>query len=309
MNLIQEKDFQKYLIESEPVVKMMPLGAWDQEIKELFQHGERLQGACLPWVKTHENIRFRGGDVTLWQGMTGHGKSQVLGQASVGFAAQGEKVCIASFEMQPTMTANRLLRQIGGVAQPSEEFIDEMLDWCDDRIWIYNHVGSVTPENVYAAIRYAAQDLKCKHFVVDNLMKCVRDEEDRTGQKMFVDKMTELAQGLDIHIHLVHHVRKGASEYVMPGIFDARGSGTIVDQVAQLLTVFRNREKEDKLIVNPEDPKFKDAPDCIISCGKHRHGSWQGVINLWFRPDCLFYAPDSRCRHYDIRNPNLYASD
>jgi len=306
MNLIQENDFQKYLVEAEPVVKMMPLGAWDEDIKGMLKHGDRLQGACLPWVKTHENIRFRGGDVTLWQGMTGHGKSQVLGQITVGFAAQGESVCIASFEMQPKQTGARLLKQISGLAKPSDQFIDEIIDWCDERIWIYNHLGSVKPETVYAAIQYAANDLGCKHFVVDNRMKCVRDEEDRTGQKMFVDKMTELAQRLNIHIHLVHHVRKGASEYTMPNIFDARGSGTVVDQVSQLLTVFRNREKEDKLITNPEDPKFKDAPDCIISCGKHRHGSWEGAINLWFRHDCLFYAPDSRCLHYDIRDPKIY---
>ena len=306
MQTIQDADFMKYMEETEPVAKVLPPSAWRDQINDLLLHGNRLTGACLPWQKTQDLIRFRGGEVTLWQGISGHGKSQVLGQASIGFVAQGEKVCIASFEMKPEKTFQRMLRQISQTDQPSVQYSDQVLNWCEDKMWIYDHLGSVDAKRVYAAIKYCAIDLGIKHFVIDNLMKCVRNEDDLNGQKSFVDRVCALARELNIHIHLVHHVRKGATEYDMPGKFDARGSGTIVDQVDQVLTVWRNRRKEDELRKNPDNQETKDKPDCLIKCDKHRHGEWEGMISLWFNHQAVFYCPDSRCMTFDLRNERFY---
>ena len=306
LKTFNENDFNKYLEESEPVVKILPPSAWKQQIIDRFKNGRKIQGAMLPWRKTHDLIRFRGGEVTLWQGMSGHGKSQVLGQACIGFAAQGEPACFASFEMMPESTGERLFSQMGGMENPSESYLSDMIDWCDGKIWVYDHLGSIQPEKVYAAIRYSAAELGCKHFIVDNLMKCVRGEDDLNGQKSFVDKLTALAKEYRIHVHIVHHVRKGANEYEVPNKFDARGSGTIVDQVDQMLTVWRNKLKEDKLEKNPEDREEQVKPDCLLVCQKHRHGEWEGKITLWYKKNCYFYCPDDSYRTYDIRNERFY---
>jgi twinkle protein len=45
-------------------------------------------------------------------------------------------------------------------------------------------------------------------------MKCVSGEDDYNSQKSFVDELTALARDHNVHIHLVHHIRKLASEEV-----------------------------------------------------------------------------------------------
>jgi twinkle protein len=296
LRTFNEQDFERYMRESEPIVKVLPPRAWTDEIAYILKNGVTLSGATMPWQKTHNLIRFRPCEVTLWQGISGHGKSLMLGQVIAGFMNQNEPACIASFEMKPAMTYLRMLRQVAGCERPSIAFNERLLDWLDqDRMWIYDHQGSVAPEQVFAAIRYSAHELKVKHFVVDNIMKCVRNEDDYSGQKMFVDRVCALARENSIHIHLVHHVRKGQNEYDIPGKFDARGSGTIVDQVDQVMTVWRNKQKSDILAKEPENEKFKNEPDAALVVAKNRHGDWEGKISLWFHKDSLQYTPDNRC--------------
>jgi twinkle protein len=303
---IEYDDFKQYMNDAEPITKILSPSAWRDEINELILSGDHLTGAMLPWQKTHEQIRFRGGEVTLWQGINGHGKSQVLGMASIGFAAQGEGVCIASFEMRPAKTYMRMLRQIAQTDNPSKDYSDKVLGWMEDKIWIYDHLGSVQAERIYAAIKYCAVDLKLKHFIIDNLMKCVRNEDDYNGQKMFIDKICALSREYNIHIHVVHHVRKGSSENDMPGKFDARGSGTIVDQVDQVLTVWRNKKKEEMMRNPANHEEWSEKPDCLISCDKHRHGEWEGLISLWYNRKAMFYCPDKRCLTYSLMDNRIY---
>lgn len=300
LNLIQDNDFQKYMQETAPALKILPVAAWEDRILAILRGDDALSGATLPWVKTHDHLRFRGGEVTLWQGINGHGKSLLLGQAVLGFVLQGEKACIASFEMSPEHTFARIAKQAAMCEEPAESYTKKLIEWSMDKLWIYDHSGSVQPELVFGAIKYSAVELGVKHFVVDNLMKCVKNEEDYTGQKMFVDRVCALARELKIHIHLVHHVRKGQSESDIPGKFDARGSGTIVDQVDHCLTVWRNKSKLEKLRAKPNDPDIMSLPDAVIACDKNRHGSWEGTVNLWFHPASMQYTPDKRCLPIDM---------
>lgn len=300
-----EFDFRAYMSESEPGAKVLPAETWREDLISLTQHGDQLTGARLPWSKTHNHLRFRGGEVTLWQGINGHGKSQMLGQACVGFAAQGERLCIASFEMKPAKTLYRMLRQVAMNDQPTAQAAEHLVNWSTNRIWLYDQLGMVKPDMLYAVIRYSADKLQVKHFVIDSLMKCVRGEDDYNGQKDFVDMLAALARDLDIHIHLVHHVRKGENEDRAPGKMDAKGSGAIVDQVDQVLTVWRNKKKERavesiKRQGSQVDDETSKMPDAMLICDKNRHGEWEGGVALWYHPQSLQYTGDPRCMPIDM---------
>lgn len=293
-------DFSAYMAESEPKAKVLPADTWREALIQSIRSGHEVTGARLPWSKTHDNLRFRGGEVTLWQGINGHGKSQLLGQVTLGFAAQGEPVCVASFEMTPSRTLARLLRQFAMNDRPSEKAANSMMDWSKGRYWLYDQQGTVKPQMIYAVIRYCADKLKIKHVVIDSLMKCVRGEDDYNGQKDLVDMLTMLARDLDIHIHLVHHVRKADNEDGVPGKFDGKGSGAITDQVDQMLTVWRNKRKErivEKMLRGggQVDEETKRMPDAMIVCDKNRHGEWEGPVSLWYHHQSLQYTPDNRC--------------
>ncbi len=201
-------DFELYMQSTDAGHKIIPASAYAEGVADYLEHGEQLRGAMLPWRKTRDKIRFRPGEVTLWSGMSGHGKSMALGQAMVGFVCQREPVCIASFEMRPVVTLARMMRQTAGCRQPDREMVLGVHEAWADWLWLYDQQGQVHTDKIIAVMRYAAQELKVKHFVVDSLMKCGIAEDDFTAQKLFVDAITTIARDSGMHIHLVAHSRK-----------------------------------------------------------------------------------------------------
>jgi len=304
-------DFRQYMQETEPQVKVIRAGAWKDALMLSTRPGqdEGAKGALLPWASSHGKVAFRPHEVSLWQGINGHGKSQLLGQAVIGFGAQEERCCIASFEMKPIATLKRALRQAAMTNQPTEEFAGVFADWLNTRLWIYDQQGSVQPNMVYAVIRYCAEKLKIRHFVVDSLMKCVQNEDDYNGQKVFVDTLTQLARDNEIHIHLVHHARKRENEEAPPGKFDAKGSGAITDLVDNVFSVWRNKKKE-RLVETARaknaivDPEVVDGPDALLVCDKQRHGEWEGRIPLWYHAPSLQYTNSSVNRPIELMRSN-----
>ena len=43
-------------------------------------------------------------------------------------------------------------------------------------------------------------------------MKCVKNEDDYNGQKYVVDELCAIAKDHEMHIHLIHHIKKLANE-------------------------------------------------------------------------------------------------
>jgi twinkle protein len=222
--------------------------------------------------------------------MNGHGKSLALGQICLGFVGQQESVAIASMEMRPAMTLARMARQAFGDSRPDEAFIREFSAATNRRLWLYDQQGTVKAAKMLAVIRYCADQIKVRHFVIDSLMKCGMGEDDYNAQKAFVDGLTVAARDYGVHIHLVAHSRKGQNESAPPGKMDVKGTGAITDQVDNVLTVWRNKPKEREL----QDGKLDRAkdPDALIICDKQRNGEWEGKIGLWFHPASQQFIED-----------------
>jgi twinkle protein len=305
-------DFKQYMVESEPQAKVLPADTWREELIDVVSNGNQICGARLPWAKTFENLRFREGEVTLVQGANGHGKSQFLGMACLGFAAQGERVCVASFEMTPKATLYRMMRQAAQNGNPPPEFVDQFLNWLAGRLWIYNQMGQATPGMLAAVIRYCATKLNIKHIVIDSLMRVVAGEDDYNQQKDFVGQLCALARDHRIHVFLVHHIRKLADENQVPGKFDSKGSGAVTDQVDNVLTVWRNKAKQREIETalrkgHEVSDEIKGKPDALLVCDKNRHGEWEGRVALWYHAPSLQYTSDQRCIPLDMMNLTLEA--
>ena len=297
---ITRDDFSAYLRATEPQQKVIPASAFAADVKRrMFNRDKRLDG-LLPWSKSHHQIQFRPGEVTLWAGINGHGKSMMLSMVMLSLMSQDYRACIASFEMKPDVQLERMMRQLAMSEDPSVEWVDASLQWMDGRLWFYDQQGTVDLDSVFAVCRYAADRLKIKHIVIDSLMKCVRGDDDYNGQKQLVDELTAIARDNEIHIHLVHHVRKQGDENSPPGKFDVKGAGAITDQVDNVLIVWRNKFKEMKLRSDKATDSDKDAPDAMLICDKQRNGEWEGVIKLWFHQQSMQYTPDARCMPIDL---------
>lgn len=269
-------DWAQYERDSEAQHKVKPVSSWDDELIEEFSELERDDThPRLPWRRLEHRVSLRPGELSLWFGFSGHGKSLLLGQAMLGIVAQGGKVCIASFEMRPRKTLARICRQFADADFPSPSQVRRFTSWAKGAMWVYDQTGSVDPQKVFAVIRYAATELKVEHFVVDNLTKMVASDDDYTGQKAIVDKLTALAQEFGIHIHLVHHSRKASDETKPPRKMDALGASAITNLADNVFIVWRNKAKHEAERVDDR------LPDAQIICDKQRHGSgWEGSMNL-----------------------------
>lgn len=295
-NVIGADELREYLGETELKQRVVPASAYVAEVAERLWGKDRPQYPVLPWSKTHHNFAFRPGEVSLWAGINGHGKSMMLGQAVLSLCAQDQRCCVASFEMDPWRQMERLLRQSAGCEQPTAEWLDAFGQWTDGKLWFYDQTGTVRPAMIFALIRYCAEKLKVHHIVIDSLMKCMRAEDDMNAQKEFVDELCALARSLKVHVHLVHHVRKGEDERSSKRInkFDVKGSGSITDQVDNVLLVWRNKAKES------EPDKREAEPDGLLIIDKQRNGEWEGQVALWFHKGAMQYLPDGRGRPMDL---------
>ena len=294
--LITQDEVDRY-VPPKTALAIKSADLYADDVIEAFLNPIVAQGATLPWPKTHENIRFRPQEVSLWMGINGHGKSMMTSHVMLDILFQGETVCIASFEMKPVATLRRMTRQALGFANPTEAFIKQFHKFLDGRLWLYDQQGTVDGKELLKVIRYCADVKGINHFVVDSLMKTVKNEDDYNGQKMMVDELTSIARDHNIHIHLIHHSRKLADESQVPGKYDSKGSGSITDQVDQCFSVWRNKKKEARVARGEED----DGVDALLVCDKNRHGEWEGRIGLFFNSEGQFYGETEswRARYTD----------
>lgn len=304
--LTDEIDFTLYMRETDAQTKVRPAFTWLEELKARLHAKANEQLVFLPWPKTCENFAFRKGEVSLWSGQNGHGKSLMTSQVALSLIGQGEKVCIASFEMKPVTTLQRMARMYLGMNPFSPEFqgskgvaaVDEMYqefgEWTDGKLWLYDQMGTADANKVIGMSRYCAKELGIGHIVVDNLAKCVKGEDDYNGQKAFVDELTSIAKDYAVHIHLVHHLKKPANENAVPDKHDNKGSGSITDQVDNVFMVWRNKAKEDEMKAKGAMAGKASEPDHYLLCRKQRNfeGSGEGepTIKLWFNRDAQQYV-------------------
>jgi twinkle protein len=254
------------------------------------------------WDKCQGKIAFRTGEVSLWAGVNGHGKSMFLSQISLDLMSQEERVLVLSFEMQPVRQMQRMCRQGYAGGDPSVEFIKAFSGWTDGRLWLYDHNGSIEWPKVMAVMRYAREKFGITQFVIDSMMKCVKGEDDYNGQKDFVNDLCAFAQSRSVHVHLVHHVRKGESEFKAPGKFDVRGATSITDQVDNVFIVWRNKKAE------RGEGKDATEPNTFLLCEKQRNGEWEGKLGFWFDPDSMQYFEriDAKPIRYNLRAKHGY---
>jgi len=256
------------------------------ELEEYLANGDVVKGAKLPFPKLNDRFRFRDGEVTLWTGFNGHKKSMLLGFCAIDLLKQNQKVCIASFEMKPIKTIERMAKQFTHSEKTTYDNIGDFMNFAARNFFIFDHQGEMNPQRLLGIIHYCATELQVKHFVIDSLMRVVAGEDSYNEQKDFVVKLCNLAIQTNSHIHLVHHTKKGKED--MPSSrYDAKGSGAISDNVSNSLIVWSNKANN------------KDMPDIILKCDKQREGEWEGSVAIKFDNKTLRFGEMYQDAEYD----------
>jgi twinkle protein len=286
-------------------------GAFANEVVGLFWPSDDWEpGYRLPWRKVGDQLVFRPGEMTLWTGITGAGKSQLLSHSIVAMGDQGARVCIASLEMAPRQLIRRMVKQAGNTNRPPEPYIREVVDWLDEWLWVFAVVGKNPVGRILEVFEYARARYGCDVFAIDSLMRLGVGAEDYEGQEKVVYKIVSWAFDKGVHVHLVAHARKTdrSAAHAVPDAEDVKGTSEIAANAANILTVWRNRKLEDEIAKLTEDTSRGDAtaetklreiadqPPVIVNVAKQRNGDFEGKFGLWFSPQTYQYrsAHDDR---------------
>jgi twinkle protein len=226
-----------------------------------------------------EWFEFRPGELTVWTGFNGHGKSLMLSQVQLGLMSQGARFVVFSGEMTPEYLLKRMTKQATGLDRPTMQYIDAVGDWLRDRCFIFNQTGSATLKRLLEVFAYAVKRYGVNHVVIDSLMMTDVPEDGpgaMTAQKEAIRALCDFGKRTGAHVHLVAHPRKGKDESAGPGKMDVAGSGKITDGADNVFTVWR-KQKDEAVEADP------DTADAKLELKKQRNGDTQNYTQwLWF---------------------------
>lgn len=286
-------DFARYEQDTNVKVKVRKASVFLDDLKAQFTHQGEPREPSMRSTKLRNLLHFRPAEVTAWAGYNGHRKSMFAGQVALDLVAQGQRVLIASMEMTPERTLARMARQAAATRYPDPRWLDAFSTWTDGRLWLFDHMGRVTPSSMLAVCRYFADELKGQHVFIDSMMMVCASEESMDEQKQFVTDLVRLAIETDLHVHLVTHCRKPQhGEEKPPTRYDLRGSAAISDQCSNIVIIWANRAKREALEKNPNDGEALVKPDALVSVEKQRHAAWEGKVALWFDDTSLRFCDD-----------------
>ena len=236
-------------------------------------------------------FEFRPGELTVWTGFNGHGKSLLLSQVQLGLMQQGEKFVVFSGEMTPEYLIKRMVKQATGQDRPTPAYIDAVGEWLTDRCFIFNQVGSATVKRLLEVFAYAHKRYGVRHVVIDSLMMTDVPEDGAgamTAQKEAIRAMCDFAKRCGVHVHLVAHPRKGKDESTGPGKMDVAGSSKITDGADNVFTVWRAQKDE-------SEPDDGEKPDAKLELKKQRNGDVQNYSQwLWFNKGAMQFRAHKR---------------
>lgn len=198
---------------------------------------------------------FRMGELSVWSGRSGQGKSTFLSQIMLETVNKGYKVCAYSGELINEQFQHWLLLQACGndnlvkkydtvkqcdVYVPSSEAVNKIRAWLKGKFFLYNNEFTGNDNNILDVFRYAYKNYGCKVFLVDNLMTAKYDYGTRESyyiqQSQFVGELVRFAKTYNVHIHLIAHPKKTQGELTKE---DISGSLDITNRADNAFTVNR----------------------------------------------------------------------
>jgi len=225
-------------IEDDYIIKMAKI----DNTKEI----ERYSTGSLNINRSIGGLRL--GEVSIYTGEAGSGKSTILNQFLLNVAEQNVKCCVWSPELtdrqQKEWTCRQMLKESKGSFDKSycsirerdvftvkKHISDKMALWLDE--YIINITGrkNFTDKELLRIITKQIKKNDVKFFVIDNLMKVSFEgvENEYNQQKEFLNKLSEISKIYNVSINLVAHPKKhNKSE---PNQYDIAGTSNIPNLV------------------------------------------------------------------------------
>ena len=243
---------------------------------------------------------FLMGELSVWTGKSGQGKSTFLSQMLLETVNEGKPVCAYSGELRAdrfqywinlqAAGKNNLSFHMDNVKQKQVAYLEKDInskirEWYRGKFWLYdNNINSESAEEtgIIKLFTYAASKYGCRVFLVDNLMTAkytqVSEDDFFRAQSSFVGELVRFAKTYNVHVHLVAHPRKTRGRIEKE---DISGTGDITNRADNVFAV--ERAEEDTAL----------GCDSVVTILKNRSEGVQNYeIGLMFDPDSKrFWQP------------------
>ena len=238
-------------------------------------------GIAMPWDKLSGLFDLKPGTLTMLAGYSGHFKSTISAQMILSSMCQGKRVGLASLELELAQIMDQLIDIASATGNPSEEWRTEFFEWTRDKLYVYDRVDAIRPEDA-TAMTFAFSDMGCDMVVIDALMMCGLEGENYGAEKDFTQVIQAIAKSEQLVVLLVHHARKPATqggESTPPSKYETMGSSNLVNICNNVLMCWHDKEKAARVNNGAE---FDDDEPCLkLWVAKHRGGKYEGRVGLW----------------------------
>lgn len=235
---------------------------------------------------------FAPGELSVWTGRRGEGKSTLLGQILLDAVNQGHRVCAYSGEL-PAKQFKRFIRQQAAgylhvtaqedtltgktfflVNDDTKEPIDR---WFDGTLFLTDikDRSAHDEDTILRLFEGAHRRYGCDTFLVDNIMTAQLRGEIEMGyyraQSAFAGRLADFCKRLGVHVHLVAHPRKTEGKRPLEAD-DVGGSGDITNRADNVFKVERV----------PEERVQELGYSTLLTVLKNREFGARGKVKLEF---------------------------
>lgn len=205
---------------------------------------------------------FYPGELSVWTGKRGGGKSTLLGQLLLEALDQGFPVCAYSGELPswrfkqwislqaagPEHVVERQDRYSGKTFYTVPPMVQKRLDeWWKGRFLLFDNRYPGDEDSILRLFEYAVRRYGVCVFLVDNLMttrfSSSSDRDFYRAQSNFTGRLMEFAKRNEVHVHLVAHPRKTESGRALEAD-DIGGSGDVSNRADNAFSLTRLNDQE-----------------------------------------------------------------
>lgn len=249
------------------------------------------------------------GRISLWSGITNHGKTTLMTQFAKELLKSGKKIFYFSGEQSAIEFKNSLY--VGMCKKEDLEFITdshnskiydvkpkkEISERLDDlfrgRLFIYNN--NIPQNNITTMIKVMSKAFNqgVRIFFIDNFMQ-LDNSEKYEEQTKIVESFNRFARNNECIINLVAHPRKTQFQKNRLTIFDISGTQNIANKSSNICTIMRvdllsDNEKDEIKRLLAYSGYDIDECDAIVEVIKTK-GNACKMVGLKYNPDTKTYT-------------------
>lgn len=293
--LLEKADFEKLLNQADVIQHgglLMFEDLRDQILAELMNdgNGNSVKSQSLP--RLNELLKgHRPGELTIFSGHTGVGKTTLLSQLALDYCMQDVATLWGSFEVSNVRLGMKLLTQFHAVKGDGGRLVDAYEYWADRfselPMYFMKYHGSNPVERVLDAMEYANYVYDCRHVILDNLQFMTNGQSNRSRERFeimdnAVGEIRTFCTSKNVHVSLVVHPRKEDDEVKI--------------QTASVFGSAKATQEADNVIIMQRTVEGK-----TLEVKKNRYDGALGGFGLRFDSKGLLYSQTDNGKGWALR--------